>query len=409
MAAGWLRAKGKWLWAGAALLAGMGLTAALMVRDPTAEIPTHQLSRGEFLVTLFESGEIQAARGEKVSAPQMGGLKIVYLWPEGEKVEVGDLVIQFDPTEYANQLQRAEESLRIAQADLTSGTAQLEQRMEELKMQVEQRQASLELARLSMKKLEYGTQVEREEAQISLEKAERALEETRANLAYQEIVNRVELGNYQMRVAQQQQNYDRARKDYEVLNVRATQPGIVVYEKIRKGGDRWEKVRVGDQVWGNMTLLSLPDLSQMQVLSQIGEVDIKRVQAGQDAFIRLDAFPGPVFHGKVIKVAPMANPREDAPNVQVFEMVVEIEEQDDRLKPGMSASVEVVVEEIPDALSVPLEAVFEREEKTVVYCLKGRSFTLTEVRLGKRNAVAALVDSGLTEGQLVALEPPQSL
>ncbi|MCY3762008.1 MAG: efflux RND transporter periplasmic adaptor subunit, partial [Gemmatimonadetes bacterium] len=163
------------------------------------------------------------------------------------------------------------------------------------------------------------------------------------------------------------------------------------------------KVTEGDVVWGGTSLLSLPDLRAMQVVSQIGEMDVTRVKPGQEALIRLEAFPGPVFHGEVAAVAPMAGEVEDAPNVHVFEMVVDIEDQDDRLYPGMSAAVEIVLQSIPDVVRVPLSAVRLEEERAIVWRSGAGGFTPVEVTAGPHNGTEVAIESGLEAGDVVAL------
>lgn len=402
------RFRDKRLWAGAVVLLVGGLVCLnFLAGENAAGIATYQVTRGPFNMVLFENGEVQAASGEKVVTPRVDGrLKIVGLWPEGEKVEVGNLILQFDKSEFEKNLRDAEGELEKVQADLSSGQASQEQRLEDLKTNIAQQDAGLELARLKLKQAEYGTPVEKEQAQIGLEQTQRAVEQAHKDFEVRKLVNQVEMAKIQVRISQAQKNYDRAKRDYDRLNVYATRPGIVVYEKIEKSGGRVEKVKVGDQVWGGQPLLILPDLTAMQVVSQVGEMDIQQVKQGQQVLVRLDAFPGPVFHGQVSKIAPMANPQLDAPNVQVFEMVADIEEQDERLKPGMSASVEIVVETIEGALSVPLETVRELDGHTLVYRLRGKNLEPVAVRLGQRNAVAAVVDSGLEEGVILALKPP---
>lgn len=263
------------------------------------------------------------------------------------------------------------------------------------------------MAEINLQKLRYGSRIEIEQAEIGVKRAERAIAQAKRNLETQRIVDKVEIEKYQLQIDQKTTLFEQAKKVYESLNIYATRPGIVVYEKIDKGSGKPEKVKVGDsQIWGGMALVSLPDLSTMQVISQIGEVDAKRVKVGQPVFVRLDAFLGPVFHGHVAKIAPMANLYPDTRNVQVFEMVVDINEQDDRLKPGMSASAEIVLETVPDLLSVPIESIFEKQGESFVYCLKGRSLKPVKVRLGKRNAIATVVESGIKEGERVALKNP---
>ncbi len=399
----------KWRWPALALLAaGSALLLSSLDDKGSAEIATCQVTKGAFQVTLLESGELQAARGEKISTPRIegGDLKIVYLWPEGERVEIGDLLLQFDKTELESNMRYFAGELEKAQADLSKGQASQVQQLSQLQSNILRQDASLELARLRLKQTEYGTPYEKAEAEIDLGQAERALEQAKRDAEARKLINKVELAKMELSITQAQKNYDRARNDYDRLSVFATRPGIVVYEKINRGGGRMEKVKVGDNVWGNMTLLSLPDLEAMQVISKVGEMDIKRIQQGQPVRVRLDAFPGPVFEGQVTRVAPMANPDLDAPNVQVFELVVDINAKDDRLKPGMSASIEIVIDTVPDALSVPLEAVREQEGHALVYRREGGNLEPVQVKLGKRNAVATVVDSGLEEGAVLALRPP---
>ncbi|MSR83110.1 MAG: HlyD family efflux transporter periplasmic adaptor subunit [Candidatus Latescibacteria bacterium] len=403
------RLRDKRVWAGVGvLLAGVLVFLRTLTGEDLAGMPTCQATKGAFQVTLLESGELQAARGEKISTPRIegGDLKIVHLWPEGEKVAVGDLLLQFDKTELENNMRYIAGELEKSEADLSKGQAAQEQQLSQLESGIAQQDATLELAQLKLKQTDYGTPYEKAEAEIGLGQAQRALEQAKRDFEARKLINRVELAKLQLSITQAQKNYDRAKSDYDRLSVFATRPGILVYEKVNRGGGRMEKVKVGDNVWGNMTLLSLPDLEAMQVLAKVGEIDITRIQPGQPVLIRLDAFPGPVFHGQVAQVAPMANPDMDAPNVQVFALVVDIKEQDDRLRPGMSASIEIVIDTVPDALSVPLEALREERSHSLVYRREGRGLEPVHVRVGKRNAVAAVIDSGLEEGAVLALKPP---
>ncbi len=399
----------KWMaWGGApTLLAGAAWALYTFLGDaPLKDIPTSEVKRGEFLITLIESGEIQAAQAEKIVSPRVRGrLQILSLWPEGGHVDVGDLVLQFDKTEFEKWLRDRAGELEKAQSDFTRARAEKEQKLFELNIQIEQNKASLGLARINLKKAELGTRMELEEARIGFKQAERSLSEARGNLEAEQLAAQVDLQNHQLNIARWQKYYDNTLRDYERLDVYATHPGIVVYEKIRRP-EGVRKIKVGDQVWGGRTLISLPDLSRIQVIVQVGEMDVKRVKEGQKAFVRLDAYPGPVFHGQVTKVFSMANPSLNAPNVQVFEMIIDIEEEDARLKPGMSAAAEIVLETIPDALSIPLEAVFHQEGKSVVYHLDGDSFEPLEVELGKRNTTSTVVKSGLEEGERIALKRP---
>ena len=403
----WLRSRcGGWVGFSAAVTVAAVLAIARLPGETgRSDLATILVERSDFLIAHFEAGEIRAAKDEKVISPRVHAqLKIIHLWPEGERVAVGDLILQFDRAEFADMVKDEASELEKARADLEQGLANQEQKRAELEMGIEQKRASVELAKINLQKAEYTSALEKEERQLILEQAERAVKQAQESFEGQKIINRVERANLELHISHYEKRYDKALKDYDRLSVYASKPGIIVYERIRKRGtDRWGKVTKGDVVWGGKSLLSLPDLSTMQVVSQVGEMDVTRVQVGQKALIRLEAFPGPIFHGEVSAVAPMAHEQEDAANIHVFEMVVDIEEQDERLYPGMSASIEIILETIPGVITIPLSAV-RGEETPMVYKSIGDRFEPVNVDLGRQNGVSAVVNSGLREGDIIALE-----
>ena len=322
-------------------------------------------------------------------------------------MDVGDLILQFDPAEFERDMLDREGQLEQAHSDFAKAKAEREQRLADIKRKIQQRQAELKLATLNQERQQFASTIDQEQGHINLAKARRAVAEARQESIAQEVVNRVDFRKHELNIARRQERYERARRDYERTSIYAAKPGIVVYRKIWKPGtDEEGKVAVGDQVWGGRALLEIPDMSKMQVLCLIGEMDIDRMRVGQRAYIRLEAFPGPVFNGVVSELAPMASPQPGAPDIHVFELVIDIDEQDERLKPGMSAEVEIVLETVPEALSVPLGALFEREDGLVAFRLANGKFKEVPVVIGHQNATAAVVADGLAEGDIVALQDP---
>lgn len=372
------------------------------------DLPTATIARGEFLVTHYEGGELKSAGGEIVQSPRIGGrLKIVDLFPEGEKVAVGDLLLQFDPAEFEREMLDREGQLEQAQSDFAKAKAQRVQRLSDIKRTIQRQEAEHQLAVLNQERTKFASSIDQEQGQINLQSAVRAMEVARQESTAQEEVNHVDLDNFDDRIRRRQERYDQARRNYERTSVYANKPGIVVYRKIWKpGSDGESKVTVGDQVWGGTPLLHIPDLDHMQVHCLIGEMDIERIRVGQRAYIRLEAFPGPVFSGVLTDLAPMASPQPGAPDIRVFELTIDIEGQDDRLKPGMSAEVEIILESVPDVLAIPLTALFNRQDGYAVFRFADGEFAEVAVELGQKNAIAAVVTSGLAEGDLVALKAP---
>ena len=101
------------------------LLGSISCSEPAKNVDTHVVERGEFVVAHFEGGEVQAATGEVIMSPRIGGrLKITDLAPEGEHVDVGDLIIRFDPAEFQDDMLDREARLQQARSDFEKAKAQ---------------------------------------------------------------------------------------------------------------------------------------------------------------------------------------------------------------------------------------------------------------------------------------------
>ena len=130
------------------------------------------------------------------------------------------------------------------------------------------------------------------------------------------------------------------------------------------------------------------------------------MKPGQKVEIRLDAFPESLFTGSVTSVATLAKERGEQNPAKVFEVTVVVENNSPILRPGMTASARIIVDELPDRLWIPVDAVFSADDTTVVYRLEGGSLLKTRVALGPKNENAVVVEHGLSVGDLVSLVEP---
>ncbi|MDH5386102.1 MAG: hypothetical protein OEY18_15490, partial [Candidatus Aminicenantes bacterium] len=122
--------------------------------------------------------------------------------------------------------------------------------------------------------------------------------------------------------------------------------------------------------------------------------------------ITIDAFPDMVFGGKVERIASMATKKDWDAKIKTFETVVSLNEMDSRMRPGMTCLTEIIIKKIPEVIFVPIEAVFEKEGKTVVYVMGSRSARKREVALGDRNSTHIVITQGLSQGDRIALRDP---
>ncbi len=248
----------------------------------------------------------------------------------------------------------------------------------------------------------WGTQRIKEEAPRIAEEARLELEvaELNFNAKLEQLKGDVE--KFEVEVARAEDKVRLAQRELDQLTMFAPLPGLVVYLSIWKGGTQG-KVQEGDSPWPGQGLINIPDLSEMIVNTTVSEVDANKVDTGQEVVVKLDALPDKVYSGKVISKSTLARKKDYSSKINVFDVEVLITDNDDQLKPGMSASCEIVVERMPDVVAVPLEAVFEREGETVVY-LANKKKRVVEV--GRRNDMTIEIVDGLEGGEEICLIDP---
>ena len=160
----------------------------------------------------------------------------------------------------------------------------------------------------------------------------------------------------------------------------------------------------GDQVAAGATAFRLDNLSSLLVDVEVSEVDINSVSVGQPATLSFDAILGKEYHGQVVEVAQTGTSVQGVVN---FKVTVELTNADQDVKPGMTAAVNVVVEEMQDVVLVPNRAVRLVDGQRVVYLLVDGQPVKTEITLGSSSDTMSVVAGGdVSEGDIVVLNPP---
>jgi HlyD family secretion protein len=385
----------RWVWFGllpTVILAGLGL--GVLHRQSAVPLPTARVERGDVRITLTESGELRAAQQTTVSATN--DKLITWLVPEGTRVEQGDLLIRFESQKYELAKSTAESMVRVARAELAK--AESERRA---------RRATEQKALLDYRSLPELA----EKGYINQNELEAA------RLAYDEI----RAGNqaFDAAIAAARANVERAEQEVEAQqrrldegHVHAPTDGVVVYAT---GPDPANpiKISVGMIPYEGQPLIYLPNTKEMIVETEISEFDLGKVSPGGRAELRLDAYPGARFDGEVISVGALARQKISRATgkplaVKVFDVRIRVNADDPRLKPGLSATVDFVVDELSDALYVPIAAVFVDElDRMVAYRQAGRSIETRPLVLGGSTDRIAVVSEGLEEGDQVLLVAPE--
>jgi len=210
----------------------------------------------------------------------------------------------------------------------------------------------------------------------------------------------LESASFSLKVAQ-------TELDHTVIH--APIPGIAVLPEEFRGGKK-RKARIGDVVWQGQPLVYLPDISQMVVKTLIREIDLHKVTTGNPAVVLVDAYPDLRLPGLVQSVGVLAESRSEAHSVEkYFQVVISIEAEDERLRPGMTARIAIECGKVNNKLCVPISALFHENGSHYCYVDVEASYEKRKVSVGLQNDDWAEILSGLFENDRVALSPPPSL
>jgi len=163
-------------------------------------------------------------------------------------------------------------------------------------------------------------------------------------------------------------------------------------------------VKPGDRVSMGTPAFRVDDFSHLLVDVDVSEVDINRVEVGQPVILEFDAILAAQYEGQVVEVAPVGN---IVQGVVYFKVTIELLAPDEKVKPGMTAAVNIVVSQLENVLLVPNRAVRVVDGNRVVYLLKGGQLEKVDIELGASSDLYSEVVSGsLKEGDNVVLNPP---
>ncbi len=200
-----------------------------------------------------------------------------------------------------------------------------------------------------------------------------------------------------------------AREELEKTVLRAPFSGItILYEAFRDGQKR--KPREGDTVLMHQPILYLPDISKLIVRTKVREVDLHKVQVGQQASVLIDAYPALSFQAEVQFIGALAAGNGSGSGVaKYFQVVLTLTGKDMRLRPGMTAQVLINAENAENALLLPVQAVFQDDSGhpfCYLFSLPTDEIRKIPVAIGRENEIQVEILSGLKQGDRVSLTAP---
>lgn len=401
-----------------------------------------KVTKKTFIHEILERGSAESASNIEIrcQVESAGGLTIISVVPEGTVVKKDDLLVELDSSTLLENVTKQRIAVLASQSELAQSKADLETAkltlLEYIEGKFEEENKTIqneifsakETVRTQEENLSYYKRLlergyvtdSRVEADlIELDKARKNEEIARLKLkVLNEYTSRKNIIQYQAAIATCEAKVasdmeslaldDERLKHLELqlknCKVLAPADGQVVYFMPRWGGDE-DLIKEGKKVYERQVLLRLPDPTQMQVKGLVNEANIRLVKVGQTAVIRLEAFPNRTFSGIVKDVNDYPEPGNFFGGAMSKEYMTTITILDppEGIKPGLTSEARITVNEISDAMTLPVQAVFTHGGNVYVLTFKNEQWNKVEIKIGATNDTEVVVLEGLEEGDEVVL------
>jgi hypothetical protein len=306
-----------------------------------------------------------------------------------------------DKSEIANRLKESELSVQKLEAQYTQTTLDSTLTLSQARDELVNLGFVLEEKQIMLEQSTYEAPAVRRQAQIDYDRSVRTIAQAKKNYVTKTKQAIAKIQAVEADLMKERQRMDIMKSVLTQFTILAPADGMVVYAREWNG----KKKVVGATLspW-EPTVATLPDLTMMESITYVNEVDIQKIAAGQEVVLKLDADPNKKLSGVVTQVANIGEQRPNSDS-KVFEVRILIHDRDTTLRPAMTTANEILVAKQQGVLSIPLEAVHSKDTTTFVYLNNG-GIVKQEVKLGLQNDNAAVVLEGVTEKDEIYLSPP---
>jgi len=330
----------------AVILAGAAVVGANLYyrRDTGAAVTTETIRTRDLEAIVSASGKIQPKRLVNITAETAG--RVVNLAVnEGDRIRMGQFLLQIDPKLLRSRVDNSEASLQVAAASLE----QMRQSVETARVQLEQAKQTL-ARQQGLWKQQLTTRADLERAENDVKTAESSLQEREKSAKAQD-----------SRIMQERASLDSAKYDLSKVRIESPIDGIVTRRNIQEG----ETAMIGTMNNAGTVLLTLADMSVIQAEVEVDETNIPNVQLGQAAKIAIDAIPDKSFKGHVTEIgnSPIQTTGQSTGSTQAtnFKVVVVLDEKVPEVRPGFTCTADITTATRKNVAAVPIPSVAVRE------------------------------------------------
>ena len=395
-----------------ALVGTLALAGACwFTRGAAADVPTATVERGSFVDASQIRGELKSSRSVLITAPSdAGDLRIVKLVKSGTLVKPGDVLIEFDASTVARTVAEKRSELRGYDAELEQSQSEGRAKEQEDVTAETKARYDVERAKLDYSAKDILPRVDAEQKRLLVGDAEQKLAEASARLASGRAGTTAKRAGVISKREKAQFDLTKAERQLGSLEVRAPSEGVIGILRNWNSGNFMnpQDFKEGDQAWPGASIAELPDLGSLYASARVDEVERGRLAVGQPVAIRLESLPDADLPGHIQAIGALAKADFTSwPPPRTFELNVAIDKADPRLRTGMTTTLRISTETLPNVLLIPTQALFASRGEDVVYVMRRGRAERQVVSVDRRNADKVVLQTGVTQGDRVALKQPE--
>ena len=391
------------------VLAGSGVVlGAVRLSQRGPSVPMFEVKPGDFLDASQFRGEVKALKSISISAPaEAGDLQIIKLSADGTAVKHGDVIVEFDKTKTEQDLAQYRSALKSAEATIEQARAQAKLAEEEDKTAVLKARFEVEGAKLEASKQEIVSNIEGQEAKLKLLDSEQKLREAETKQKSDAALHKATIESTIEASSKSKYDAQRAERALGQMMLRAPSEGTITLLQHWAGGNM-ATFRTGDKAWPGAPIAELPDASTLRVSARVDETERGRLATNLPVTVQLNSIPDRQFTGHIEHISEIASLDFSGgwPITRNFTLEILLDQSDPRFKPGITGQVTVELDHVPNAISIPAQAVFQKSGQNIAYVWKGSRFEERAVDVARRSGDKALIAKGLDAGEHVALKDP---
>ena len=393
----------------AAIVVAIAGVSGAFGRGDAVDVPTTAVVRGEFIDYLQVRGEVKAVRSIPLTAPSSAGdLQILEMAKNGTSVKKGDVVVRFDPVPVQRTHAEKMSELKQAEEEIGKTEAQYHIQEQQAKTDVDKTRYDVQRAELDAATQELLPRLEGEQKKVLLASAKEKLREAERKLQALGEITKAEIASKRQKRDKARMDVQAAERQLGALQLVTPVDGVVTIMPNWRACCPPPEFKAGDRAWPGQIIADVPDLATLRVTAKLEEAERGRMQAGQKVVVRADALPDRELTGRIGDISALARiDFSNWPPQRNFDLIVQLDQTDPRLRPGMNTSVRVAVDRLPDVVLIPVRALFEKNGRSVAYVARSRGgWDERAVQIGRRGQEQLVVTDGVKPDERVALKDP---